>query len=729
MMLHVGGASRNICSLLAVTSSNSLASETKNDYVQNRYKYPLSEDETSGYLEAHVLRSPSKEGFRGAMETHRPSFVYFGGNRRKDNVGPLVLDGQECSSAEVICGLFAESLPVVVYLEIPNGKELAEALHSKGIPYVIYWNSLIPLEASSHLLHSLLVVLRSSVTHAWDAFQFVHASFKLFCQRKTFVFPHAKAEAPIDLGLQLLGSPPTEKDISPIDVNDSEDQESAPSVTIHDDDVKSKLLICGSPCSWNAESYEWLEHGVNALLTSEMRGSKLLGRFSTLQPMLLPEMVSRDVVMMRCDMSTCSCAHISLLLSGNAQICFDDRIMESHIKKSIVGIACGAQVFEVLISAPSWAYQVLRQLALDASYHSLVALGVASIQGLAVASFNSDNAENLDFLSYVERVDDFLHDPLGNPPIWLKPPAPSRKLAEKCPAISPEHSIKESGRCNRFTDWDDSRSILSRPRLKVAALRPVPRIRQQKMQFVSLTSGRDGSDNGQFQEANVAPPPKPRVIKASTYRRSSVKSLQAKQVISLNPLPLKKHGCDRGPIQECSEGEFLSDLMHFLNVRGHTRLVPQGGVAEFPEAVLNAKRLDLYNLYKEVVSRGGFHVGNGINWKGQVFSKMSNYTSTHRMTGVGNTLKRHYETYLLEYELAHDDVDGECCLLCHSGAPGDWVNCGTCGEWAHFGCDRRQGLGAFKDYAKTDGLEYTCPNCSVTNPKKRVHMAISNGFT
>lgn len=33
--------------------------------------------------------------------------------------------------------------------------------------------------------------------------------------------------------------------------------------------------------------------------------------------------------------------------------------------------------------------------------------------------------------------------------------------------------------------------------------------------------------------------------------------------------------------------------------------------------------------------------------------------------GVGNTLKRHYETYLLEYELAHEDVDGECCLLCH----------------------------------------------------------------
>ena len=36
-------------------------------------------------------------------------------------------------------------------------------------------------------------------------------------------------------------------------------------------------------------------------------------------------------------------------------------------------------------------------------------------------------------------------------------------------------------------------------------------------------------------------------------------------------------------------------------------------------------------------------------------------------------------------------------FLCgNSSAAGDWVNCGICGEWAHFGCDRRQGLGAFK---------------------------------
>ena len=106
--------------------------------------------------------------------------------------------------------------------------------------------------------------------------------------------------------------------------------------------------------------------------------------------------------------------------------------------------------------------------------------------------------------------------------------------------------------------------------------------------------------------------------------------------------------------------------MQFLMLRGHTRLIPQSGLAEFPDAILNGKRLDLYNLYKEVsswswtsnldscdqellsgrtlelkyfvsgvlqvVTRGGFHVGNGINWKGQIFSKMRNYTMTNRMT-------------------------------------------------------------------------------------------------
>lgn len=50
----------------------------------------------------------------------------------------------------------------------------------------------------------------------------------------------------------------------------------------------------------------------------------------------------------------------------------------------------------------------------------------------------------------------------------------------------------------------------------------------------------------------------------------------------------------------CKKEEFLKDVMQFLILRGHNRLIPQGGVAEFPDAILNAKRLDLFNLYREV---------------------------------------------------------------------------------------------------------------------------------
>ena len=46
--------------------------------------------------------------------------------------------------------------------------------------------------------------------------------------------------------------------------------------------------------------------------------------------------------------------------------------------------------------------------------------------------------------------------------------------------------------------------------------------------------------------------------------------------------------------------EFLQDLVDFLGSRGHGRLSPPAGFDAFPEVVLNGKRLDLYNLYREV---------------------------------------------------------------------------------------------------------------------------------
>ncbi|KAK3123565.1 hypothetical protein QOZ80_8AG0632820 [Eleusine coracana subsp. coracana] len=459
---------------------------------------------------------------------------------------------------------------------------------------------------------------------------------------------------------------------------------------------------------------------------------------------------------MRCDITTCCFSHVSLLVSGSAHTCFDDQLLEGHIKNEIIEkrqlvralpkiedsklsapepltsmcMACGASTFEVWMIMPKWASQVLKHLALEISYKSLVVLGIACVNGTPVSSFDREDADRLLFFCSNQCKDKTIENgPYAHLPRWS---ASLTKDRVKGSLGSKQYSFGTNGvgEDKKHLAEGSLQSSL-KPMLKPATMRPLPHSPKQKLHpFIGIAQFII-HDVSQAKASLPAPPPvKHRVVHiAPGQRKSSSRPSRAQASIPLNPLPMKKHGCNRLPIQDCSEEDFLKDVMHFLIQRGHTRLVPQGGVAEFPDAVLNSKRLDLYTLYKEVVSRGGFYVGNGINWKGQVFSKMRNHTITNKMTGVGNTLKRHYETYLLEYELAHDDVDGECCLLCHSSAPGDWVNCGLCGEWAHFGCDTRQGLGTFKDYAKTDGLEYICPQCSVAKYKKPpTDGRVGNGF-
>ncbi|XP_060172961.1 AT-rich interactive domain-containing protein 4 [Lycium barbarum] len=771
-MFHNQGASRQSCSLLAVVCGRTADYDQKPDVHDGKPRYCFPELVSSGRLEVQVLKSPSADEFRKVLDSSQPNIVYLQGERlSNDEVGSLVWGGVDLSSVEAISGLFSTTLPTAVYLEIPNGEKLAEALHAKGIPYVMYWKSAFSCYAASHFRHAFLCVAQSSSCHVWDAFQLAHASFRLYCVRNNLVLPEMSQQASGKLGPHLLGDPP-KIDVPSPEAGPEDDEESnsdaLPAIKIYDDDVNMRFLVCGLPCSLDECLLGSIADGLNALLSIEMRGGKLHNRVSALPPPLQAGTFSRGVVTMRCDLSTSSSAHISLLVSGSAQTCFDDQLLENHIKSEIIenstlihalpsdeenrlpisqprrsmSVACGSEVFEVCMKVPMWASQVLRQLAPDVSYRSLVALGIASIQGLAVASFEKDDAERLLFFCTKQRKDRaFGNFKIGNPPAWLRPPAPSRKRSNFYQetshifqnGLAPENhlAVKEEKE-SRLGNGVATPLVTARQKRKVAAMRPIPHVRHQKMLPFSGIS-----ELGSLDENHVKPnlPIIPSSTKGSNvgvtpaaHRKAASSSHQAKQIISLNPLPLKKHGCGRSPIHVCSEEEFLKDVMQFLILRGHTRLIPQGGLAEFPDAILNAKRLDLFNLYREVVSRGGFHVGNGINWKGQVFSKMRNHTVTNRMTGVGNTLKRHYETYLLEYELAHDDVDGECCLLCRSSAAGDWVNCGICGEWAHFGCDRRPGLGAFKDYAKTDGLEYICPQCSVTNFKKKMQKT-TNGYS
>lgn len=168
-------------------------------------------------------------------------------------------------------------------------------------------------------------------------------------------------------------------------------------------------------------------------------------------------------------------------------------------------------------------------------------LGIASIQGLSVASFEKDDAERLLFFCTRQgKADHTENSVLTRPPSWLTSPAPSRKRSEPC---RESKGVESENVCN------------VRPKLNAAAMRPIPHTRHHKMLPFSGFSEIERYDGDQV-KANLPVAP----LKHSsagltpvTHRKSLSSSYQAQQIISLNPLPLKKHGCGRAPIQVCSE--------------------------------------------------------------------------------------------------------------------------------------------------------------------------------
>ena len=86
-------------------------------------------------------------------------------------------------------------------------------------------------------------------------------------------------------------------------------------------------------------------------------------------------------------------------------------------------------------------------------------------------------------------------------------------------------------------------------------MRPIPHCCRRKiLPFSGLPAGE--RFNGDRGKANVSVASlKHNVVGTAsvTQRKPLPNSMQAQQIISLNPLPMKKHGCDRPPIRACSE--------------------------------------------------------------------------------------------------------------------------------------------------------------------------------
>ncbi|URE03610.1 ARID/BRIGHT DNA binding domain [Musa troglodytarum] len=226
-----------------------------------------------------------------------------------------------------------------------------------GVPYIIYWKSAFSSYAASHFRQGLLSVVQSSCSHTWDAFQLAHASYRLYCTWNNQFVPDSNQKLSSKLGSHLLGDSPK--------IN----------IPIPEKDLDLRFLVCGLSCTLDACLLGSLEDGLNALLNIEL---------------------------LEC--------HIKSALIEKSQLVHAVPNSEGRMSSLLnplnsVSMACGASVFEVHMRVPTWAAQVLKYLAPEVSYRSLVTLGIASIQGISVASFEMEDADRLLFFCRRQGMD------------------------------------------------------------------------------------------------------------------------------------------------------------------------------------------------------------------------------------------------------------------------------------------------------------------------------------
>ncbi|KAK8513725.1 hypothetical protein V6N12_052896 [Hibiscus sabdariffa] len=163
------------------------------------------------------------------------------------------------------------------------------------------------------------LVYCSSCSNTWDAFQLAHASFRLYCLWNNKITSSDSQKQSVKPGPCLLGDPP-KIDVSRPEVDMQEEDgslENIPAIKIYDEHVNMRFLVCGSPCLLDASLLGPLEDGLDAPLSIEVSSAP--------PPPLQAGTFSRGAMIMRCDFSTCSSAHMSLLVSGSAQTCFNDQ--------------------------------------------------------------------------------------------------------------------------------------------------------------------------------------------------------------------------------------------------------------------------------------------------------------------------------------------------------------------------------------------------------------------
>ncbi|GIL72466.1 hypothetical protein Vretimale_4182 [Volvox reticuliferus] len=524
-----------------------------------------------------------------------------------------------------------------------------------------------------------------------------------------------------------------------------------------------RLLLVGPSALIDSTRLSFLGEALRALLVMEVRGLKLVSRTPLAK---LPRTLPGGCQAVRCQYMTCSGAKGSVVLGAPPSVLEQDGLVQHALRMTLVtdsvslqfrlpppglslpaprsskAVAGGLPVVDTVAVTSVWAVEVLRSLCREHRYRSLAALGVAAAGNLADGAYTAADIRRFEVLV----PGGWAAAAPSRPPIAMTAsgPAPgalSGATAEALPSPAAPPPQGGGEPLDLTTAAASGGAYFGNDALMGYAL-------NGHLQLLGGTAAAGATTGDGTATAAAAASPDSPDGGASAAGREELMGLgpaasdaaglalddltDGNGFVSATDLGVRGPGrpagplsdkrpnltgdlpgytCRRPPLSSCTEAQFYDDLVEFLTLlRG--KPIDR---ARFPEAVLNGVSLDLFSLYREVVTRGGFRVGNGINWKGQVFPRMRNWTETNKQTGVGNALKRHYQNYLWEYEVAHpEDVTLDRCVLCNGGdtVSSDWVCCDACENWAHFSCDKRPGIGTFKDFAQGQGRVYVCPSCS-----------------
>lgn len=691
--------------------------------------------------QVEVLQDPTLSGFKEAVDRVKPNMVYccgplsFATNKNNGSIGAFHFSG-EAPSEDGLLAALQEAGADTVYLDASVSGRFGPALQLKGAPNVVVWpdSEPIPGLAAAQFGATFLTLLLGSQASVPEAF----AGASHCVQAHGTVLTDGTYRAPA-LPALVSATKPRLPDSSSISMP------SVPGVDLPAGGLSSfpgwsdvrllapraelRMLICGGSSLIDPARLSFLGEALRALLVLEARALQVL----SLEPLAkVPANLPAGCLAVKCLFVTTSGAAGAVVLGAPESVLAHKLLVQHALRMTLVAdsvslqfrlppagiapptarssavIAGGTPVVDCLVLTSVWAVEVMREMCKDPNSHALSALGVAAVGNTADTSFAPGDVQRLK--AVVAGIGPAAAPGEADAPVaagsagLLQPVSGGDALPDLHTAAAHGNAFFGAGTFMGYAingvlhqlapgapdDDDDGEGVPG-----VSSGGPAP--------STSTNPGGGGSEPGAPGSAGERKPKARKAWLGEGEIPEHIKNFSGN---------LPGYVCKRPPIGSCSESQFFDDLVDFLTLlRG--KPIDR---ARFPDAVLNGVALDLFTLYKEVVSRGGFRVGNGINWKGQVFVRMRNWTENNKQTGVGNALKRHYQNFLWEYEMAHpQDVTLDRCVLCNGGdaVSSDWLCCDGCENWVHFSCDKRP-LGSFQDYSR--GKVYLCPTCAKDAP-------------